>query len=186
MLSCLFRRRPNGAGIPAALYGAIVARAREPALFRDLQVPDTVDGRFEMVVAHCVLAIRRLREAGEPGRGLAQEVFDTFCTNMDQSLREMGVGDLAVPKRMKKIGEAFYGRLAAYDSALTAGDRGALAQALQRNVYDGAGDRLAIEGLAAYMMAASRQLAAGPDGDLLGGAFDVPDAAVFSGERSGT
>ena len=186
MLSRLFRRRPNGAGIPAALYGAIVARAREPALFRDLQVPDTVDGRFEMVVAHCVLAIVRLGEAGEAGRGLAQEVFDTFCTNMDQSLREMGVGDLAVPKRMKKIGEAFYGRLAAYDACLKADDPAGLGEALKRNVYDGAGDGLAIEGLAAYMIAASRQLAAGPDSDLLGGAFELPAAAAFAREGSAT
>lgn len=91
MFGRLFRRSPDSAGIPSALYGAIVARAREPSLFRDFGVPDTIEGRFEMVVLHTVLAIRRLRALGEEGKGIAQEVFDLFCLDMDRSLREMGI-----------------------------------------------------------------------------------------------
>ena len=130
-----------------------------------------------MVVAHCVLAIRRLREAGEPGRGLAQEVFDTFCTNMDQSLREMGVGDLAVPKRMKKIGEAFYGRTTAYDLALTEGHE-ALAQAMCKNILNGDNIEKA-RLLAAYAEAAMTALDGLDEAALVSGSarFPLPEKA---------
>ncbi len=110
----------------------IVAQARLPAFYERFGVPDTVNGRFDMVLLHLWLVLRRLR-TGTEGTALAQALFDHFCSDMDDNLREMGVGDLSVPKRMVKFAEAFYGRTAAYDAALKA-DGSELAQALARNV----------------------------------------------------
>jgi cytochrome b pre-mRNA-processing protein 3 len=98
-------------------------------------VPDTVNGRFDMVLLHLWMVLRRLRPA-PGGAELSQALFDHFCGDMDANLREMGIGDLTVPKRMHKFGEAFYGRSAAYDVALEAGGE-ALAQALCKNILDG-------------------------------------------------
>jgi cytochrome b pre-mRNA-processing protein 3 len=121
-------------GTIEAIYGMIVAQAREPVFYQALNVPDTVNGRFDMVVLHLWLVLRRARSA-EAGAGLAQALFDRFCSDMDANLREMGVGDLTVPKRMQKFGEAFYGRTAAYDMAFATG-RQAMADALARNVLN--------------------------------------------------
>jgi cytochrome b pre-mRNA-processing protein 3 len=123
------------AGTIEAIYGMIVAQAREPLFYREMGVPDTVDGRFDMVLLHLWLVLRRLRPI-ERGAGLSQALFDHFCSDMDANLREMGVGDLTVPKRMQKFGEAFYGRAAAYDTALQAGAE-PLAEALCKNVFGG-------------------------------------------------
>jgi cytochrome b pre-mRNA-processing protein 3 len=122
-------------GTIEAIYGMIVTQAREPAFYRELGVPDTVDGRFDLLVLHLWMVLRRLKPL-EGGAGLAQALFDRFCEDMDANLREMGVGDLTVPKRMQAFGEAFYGRAAAYDQALTAG-REALAQSLCKNILNG-------------------------------------------------
>ena len=133
------------------LYGAIVAQARAPAFYADLCVPDTLSGRFDMMVLHVYLVYRRL--ASESGtRAMGQALFDRFCSDMDGTLREHGVGDLAVPRKMRTIGEAFYGRAKVYDAALAAADDAALAAALERNVFGGASG-LAARGrrLAAYV-----------------------------------
>jgi cytochrome b pre-mRNA-processing protein 3 len=122
-------------GTIEAIYGMIVTQAREPLFYRDLGVPDTVNGRFDLLVLHLWMVLRRLKPIGG-GTGLSQALFDRFCEDMDGNLREMGVGDLTVPKRMQAFGEAFYGRAAAYDLALTAGE-GPLAQALCKNILDG-------------------------------------------------
>jgi len=121
-------------GTIQAIYGMIVAQAREPLFYQGLGVPDTVNGRFDMVVLHLWMVLRRLRTTAE-GAAMAQAVFDRFCADMDDNLREMGVSDTAVPRRMKAFGEAFYGRSIAYDSALAEGGD-ALAQALARNVLN--------------------------------------------------
>jgi cytochrome b pre-mRNA-processing protein 3 len=132
-------RKPRIAprGTIEAIYGMIVTQAREPSFYRDMAVPDTVNGRFDLLVLHLWLVLRRLRTA-EGGPGLSQALFDRFCSDMDDNLREMGVGDLTVPKRMQAFGEAFYGRTAAYDLALEAGDE-PLAQALCKNILNGDG-----------------------------------------------
>src|SRR5438034_11506425 len=98
MILPLFRRNPFQRSIPA-LYGAIVAQARLPSFYAGYGVPDTLLGRFDMVILHLALVLRRLREAGAP-EPFGQGVFDAFCRDMDHNLREMGVGDLAVPKEM--------------------------------------------------------------------------------------
>jgi len=123
-------------GTIEAIYGMIVTQAREPLFYRDLAVPDTVNGRFDLLVLHLWMVLRRLKPL-EGGAALSQALFDRFCEDMDGNLREMGVGDLTVPKRMQAFGEAFYGRVAAYDLALSAGEE-PLAQALCKNVLNGA------------------------------------------------
>jgi cytochrome b pre-mRNA-processing protein 3 len=122
-------------GTIEGIYGMIVTQAREPLFYRDLGVPDTVNGRFDLLVLHLWMVLRRLQPI-PAGAGLSQALFDRFCDDMDANLREMGVGDLTVPKRMQAFGEAFYGRAAAYDLALTAGTE-ALAQALCKNILNG-------------------------------------------------
>jgi len=121
-------------GTIEAIYGMIVTQAREPLFYRDLAVPDTVNGRFDLLLLHLWLVLRRLRTV-EAGSDLSQALFDHFCQDMDDNLREMGVGDLAVPKRMQAFGEAFYGRTAAYDLAMTAGQN-ELAQAICKNILN--------------------------------------------------
>jgi cytochrome b pre-mRNA-processing protein 3 len=170
-----FRRNPNEATI-AALYGAIVAQARLPAFYGTFGVPDTVLGRFDMVVLHAVLVVRRLNAAAAT-RPLAEGLFDAFCRDMDDNLREMGVTDLGVPRKMRKVGEAFYGRARAYEAALTAVGEGALAEALARNVYAEAAAPVAPAALAAYVRAAAEMLAGEDDSALKRGEarFPAPD-----------
>lgn len=121
----------------ASLYGMIVAQARSPAFYRDFGVPDTVNGRFDLIVLHLALVLGRLRGSGADTEPLAQGLFDHFCRDMDGNLREMGISDLKVPKQMKSIGEAVYGRLRAYDEALAAPGLDALEKLVIRNLQDG-------------------------------------------------
>ena len=117
MISKLFRHISRDDSI-ARLYGTIVAQARAPAFYQIYGVPDTVNGRLEMIMLHAVLVLRRLESEAMPVRALGQKLFDHFCRDMDDSMREMGVGDLAVPRKMHRISGAFYGRQAAYRGAL--------------------------------------------------------------------
>ena len=158
-------------GTIEAIYGMIVTQAREPVFYRDLGVPDTVNGRFDLLVLHLWMVLRRMRPM-EGGADLSQSLFDRFCDDMDGNLREMGVGDLTVPKRMQAFGEAFYGRAAAYDLALGAG-REPLAQALCKNIQNGEGIDKARQ-LAAYAEAALEGLAGVDDAALLGGSWKFP------------
>jgi cytochrome b pre-mRNA-processing protein 3 len=184
MILRLFRRTPRDDTI-AALYGMIVAQARAPAFYRIYGVPDTVNGRLEMVMLHAVLLLRRLEREAAPLRALGQGLFDRFCRDMDDSMREMGVGDLAVPRRMRRIGAAFYGRQAAYRAALEAPDERALAAALERNVFAGAAAGEAAFRLAAYMREAASRLAA-QDGFERGQlAFPDPEQSSCCGGRDG-
>jgi cytochrome b pre-mRNA-processing protein 3 len=159
MILRLFRHTPRER-IIASLYGAIVAQARMPAFYRSYGVPDTVNGRMEMIMLHAVLFLGRLEGEPAPARALGQELFDRFCRDMDESLREMGVGDLAVPRKMRRIGEAFYGRQAAYRAALAAPGDEPLAATLLRNVFAGGSEPAAAARLAIYVREAVRQLAA--------------------------
>ena len=165
MFTSLFRKDPMKA--PARqVYLALLEAARRPFLFGDRGAPDTVDGRFDMIVLHAVLVFRRLRALGEPGKRFNQLVFDTLFDDMDAGLREMGTGDLSVGKRIKEMGEAFYGRASAYEAALNDADEARLALILERNLFasddeaeapDKAG--AAAKRLAAYTLAAERHLA---------------------------
>jgi len=160
MIFNLFRRTPRDINTIASLYGTIVAQARSPAFYQNYGVPDTVNGRFEMIVLHAVLLLHRLNAAPEPIRGLGQAIFDMFCSDMDGNLRELGVGDLAVPRTMRRVGEAFYGRQQAYEAALAASGEQQVAVALARNVFGMSEPVAGPERLAAYAREAVRDLAA--------------------------
>src|SRR5260221_6806520 len=136
MIFPLFRRRMRPDTI-SSLYGMIVAQARLPCFYREYAVADTVNGRFDLLVLHLATVLDRLGEEGEL-RELGQALFDRFCQDMDHNLREMGIGDLSVPKEMQRMGEAFYGRAQAYKAALVASAQDALVEALARNIYGGA------------------------------------------------
>ncbi len=131
----------GGGGLNPAtheLYTAIVEQARRPEFYLDLGAPDTVDGRFDMIILHAVLIMRRLKSEDQAAHDLSQAVFDLMFADMDRNLREMGVGDLAVGKRVKKMAQAFYGRLVAYGEGLDQpgdGGRISIAAALARNLY---------------------------------------------------
>jgi cytochrome b pre-mRNA-processing protein 3 len=159
----MFRRKPHErAGFE--LYGTAVAAARDPWHFgAAVGAPDTLNGRFDVVGLHVALLIRRLRADPDPrGAALAQAVFDAMFADMDINLREMGVGDLAVGKRVKRMWEAFHGRALAYEAALDAGDAAALAAALVRNVWraeDGSAEAAAAAPGAALLAAQAARLA---------------------------
>jgi cytochrome b pre-mRNA-processing protein 3 len=161
-------------GTIEGIYGMIVTQAREPLFYRDLGVPDTVNGRFDMLVLHLWMVLRRLKPMPD-GAGLSQMLFDRFCDDMDGNLREMGVGDLTVPKRMQAFGEAFYGRVAAYDLALADGEQ-PLAQALCKNILNGAEIDHARQ-LAYYAKVAIASLAGLDDATLIKGSWRFPSPA---------
>ena len=149
------------------IYSEIVAQARSPAFYARLGAPDDLDGRFDLILLHAYVVLRRLR-AEDGDSPLSQAVFDAMFADMDRSLREMGVGDLSVPKRIKEMGRAAFGRFAAYDAAMEEGET-AFAAALRRNVYGGAPTPPSAESLAAltaYALAsvAAADAAAAPDG----------------------
>jgi cytochrome b pre-mRNA-processing protein 3 len=162
----------------SALYGTIVAQARLPCFYQDYAVPDTVNGRFDVIVLHLAPVLDRI--AAEPSlRDLGQGLFDLFWQDMDHNLREMGVGDLAVPKRMRSMGEAFYGRAGAYRAALADDDPRALVETLIRNIY-GDGAEGAPARLAAYLRQTVRDLANQEAAGLAAGSLRFPDPRAIS------
>lgn len=153
------------------LYMAATDRARSPTFYLALGVPDTLDGRFELVALHAHLVIRRLRAEEGDGKGaaagLAQALFDALFSDMDRALREMGVGDLGVGRRVKAMARAFYGRVAAYDRGLGDPDGAVLEEALRRNLYGTTAPNAEnVERMAAYMRACDHSLAASLLGEL--------------------
>lgn len=176
MIFPLFRRNRRADTI-SGLYGMIVAQARSPSFYQDFGVADTINGRFDLLVLHLVLVIERLnREEGL--REVAQGLFDRFCRDMDDNLREIGIADLKVPKEMRRMGEAFYGRALAYQAALGAPDDADLVEALRRNIYAGSDPSAAVTGrLAAYVRDAVRTLDAQDAAGLEAGRLRLPDPA---------
>jgi len=182
MLSRLFSRKGKVDTIAPFLYGVIVAQARSPALYSDFSVADTVSGRFEMVVLHLMLISRRLQSGGEPARKVGQDVFDHFCRDMDKSLRELGVGDLSVPKHMRRVGEAYYGRAKAYEPGLSTANSEALAEAVARTVFPDDSQPEAAIGLAAYAVAAAGRLEKQDENEIIAGKPDFPQVEDFAPE----
>ncbi|MEQ8405293.1 MAG: ubiquinol-cytochrome C chaperone family protein [Oceanicaulis sp.] len=171
MFARLFRKDPMKARA-GEVYDAVVRAARKPGLYGPQGAPDTVDGRFDLITAHAILLFRRLRGEGEAAGELSQLVFDRMFDDFDAALREMGTGDLSVGKKIREMGEAFYGRAKAYEEALNAGDEHALAVVIERNLFadEAAGDEAqaaasetppsqAATRIAAYLMASARALA---------------------------
>jgi cytochrome b pre-mRNA-processing protein 3 len=174
-----FFRRPQDAKI-RALYGMIVAQARSPGFYAAYGVPDSVDGRFDMIVLHMVLVMRRLAAATGERLSFSQGLFDQFCLDLDDNLREMGVGDLAVPKKMRRLGGAFYGRQTAYNAALDQAGDEELVNALARNIFGTSGGVGQARRLAVYVRAATHALDAEHDAALLRGEVAFPDPEAFA------
>ena len=176
MLKWLFKRDPaKDAG--QTLYAACAAAARNPDYYRHLGVPDTVEGRFELYALHVILVIHRLRD--EPGSAIvSQALFDALLQGLDDGLRQMGVGDLSVGKKMRKLGEALYGRAKNLDDALNGlPDVSRLFAFLDRTVYGGEA-QLPSAGLADWVISAQTNLAGQDLAALLAGVVSFPGVVI--------
>ena len=184
----MFERLRGGAAhrrTAAALYLSAVQQARSPVFYAHMGVPDTVDGRFDMIALHVFLILYRLKRGGEKSQATAQALFDAMFEDMDRSLRELGAGDLGVGRRVKTMATAFFGRVAAYERGLA--DQGeSLSDAIQRNVFrrDSIADTDAAK-IAAYMRDQISALDRQSLDDLLAGAVSFAEAAE-PGDREAT
>src|SRR5689334_21656518 len=172
------RERQANRAITEELYSQIVAAARQTVFYSDWNVPDTPLGRFEMLSLHMFLFQHRLRGENGAATEVAQVLIDEFFLDVEHSLRELGISDVGVPKRMKKLARMFYGRTAAYDDALRENDRVALAAALSRNVRPDAGPWPQAPLLADYVCEASRKLAVQPTESIAAGTVAFPAAGA--------
>lgn len=172
MLSTFRKKRERG---PVhSIYSAIVAQSRHPHFYRDWGVPDTVTGRFDMISLHLVILFRRLRTGTEEARAFSQEVLDLFFSDMDRSLRVLGVGDLSVGRKVRRMSEVFFGLLTSLDRAAAESDPGALEAVLARNIYAG------VEGgspaaLASYFRETDQQMAKQPLPVIIAGSLQFND-----------
>jgi cytochrome b pre-mRNA-processing protein 3 len=169
-----FRRNPIR-DVAEHAYGLVVEQSRRPEFFTALGVPDTLDGRFELICLHAFLYLRRLKAEKEPAASLSQRFFDTMFADFDRSLREIGTGDLSVGRQVKRMAEAFYGRVRAYEDGL-AGDDSQLCAALERNLYGTATAGKDAARVAAYVRREAENLAAQSVRALLAGTitFSAP------------
>lgn len=163
-------RRKQGDKAARALYDTVVAQARDPEFYGGMGVADNVQGRFEMIVLHAFLLFRRLRGRSPESEARAQRVFQIMFADMDQSLRELGVGDMGVGRKIKGMAQGFYGRSSAYAKALENGDMAALRQALARNLFpDREPEPAQLERLASYASAQAAYLESQGLEDILDG-----------------
>lgn len=166
MFKSIFKPRPavlHG----QTLYAAAVEQARRQYLYAELGAPDTLMGRFELYTVHVALLVLRLKGQGPQATETSQALFDAYLSGLDVALREMGVGDLSVGKKMKKLGRAFYGRVKAYEELLERHDDQAMAGLVARTILEGEGDG---GPLAQYITAQAQALARQPIEPLLAGA----------------
>ncbi|MBP0579008.1 ubiquinol-cytochrome C chaperone [Labrys sp. LIt4] len=174
----LFRNRARDAQI-ARLYDQILAQSRDPALFIEGRVPDTVEGRTDMMLLHLFLLMHRLNDEQGEIREIAQGVCDRFFAELDRAMREMGVGDLAVPKKMRKIADIYTGCSSSYGNALHKPDDEELTQVLLRNVYARDEARLPqARALAGYVRRASNALGDASLASLASGSLPFPTPAL--------
>lgn len=174
MILSLFKRKASRNSV-RAVYGAIVAAARHPKFYAEWGVPDTVDGRYDMIVLHAVLVLDRLASEGGEAQAFSQGLTDEVFADMDRSLREMGVGDISVGKKVRRMAEVFYGRAQAYTQPLRTGEAEGLARAIYRNIHAGNGPEEGSGQLAAYALAVRRHLHERPAAPILAGQIDFPD-----------
>jgi cytochrome b pre-mRNA-processing protein 3 len=157
-------------------YGRIMAQARRPAFYQQYRVPDSFDGRFDLLVLHVCLFMFRAEAEGRAGKAFNQGLFDFMFADMDRTLREMGIGDLGVAKRMKKLIQAFYGRMKAYREALASPEELPLLQALDRNLYGTLSmDEAHLKLMASYVRLLEKNFAAQSGADLLSGRITMMD-----------
>lgn len=177
MIFGLLKKKNANQRIVERQYGHLTAAARQPYLYEHLDVPDTVMGRLEMLSAVMIVYFRRTRASATSGQEIAQQIVDAFFQDIDHSIRELGISDVGVPKRMKKLAARFYGRLESYAAALDAGDETALAQALKRNIYPETGeDGPDMQELARYLFAAEAHLTALDEATVEAGEALLPPA----------
>lgn len=175
MILGLFRKNPATEAV-YAVYRAIVAQSRRPRFYAEWGVPDTVTGRFDMICLHMALLFRRLRSERKEVRDFSQAVFDLFFKDMDRSLREMGAGDLAVPKKIRKMGNIFYGLLTNLNEAIDRNDTEAVQAVLARNLFEPEA-AAAVGKLADYLFAAAARLDAQPLAAIVAGRIELGEAA---------
>lgn len=195
MLRRFFKANKTNQTITQRVYAQIVAQARQRAFYSDFGVPDSLDGRFNMIVLHNFLLFNRLQSSSEAAEALSQDIFDLFRLDMDHCLRELGVGDTIVPKRMKKMMQVFYGRSDGYKSALGSDDQlSELTDALFRNILSYNEILFAAESempketaisdaragaLAAYVIACADILETQDEAAILAGSLSFPDPAAY-------
>lgn len=168
MILSRFRKSADQSNLYAT-YATIVAQSRQQFFYADWGVPDTVTGRFDMICVHMSLLFRRLKTGDAKNRDFSQKLFDLFFKDMDRSLREMGAGDMAVPKRIQKMGELFYGMLAGLTDALEKPSDAELAEVLKKNVY-GDEESVHLPALCTYVRAYA------------GALNEVSDETILNGE----
>jgi cytochrome b pre-mRNA-processing protein 3 len=177
----MFRRRPYEQQ-GRSLYSAVVTQARRREFYADLGVPDTMDGRFDMIVLHAFLVMERLKGQGEEAEGVARALVEALFDDMDASLRELGVADLGVGRRVKQMMDGLYGRFDAYRAAVAAGDGGhALRVALDNNLFGTVETSPAqLEAMAGYLRREVLAMSGRPVGTLTAGTveFGPPPAAL--------
>jgi cytochrome b pre-mRNA-processing protein 3 len=141
------------------LYGSVVAAARRPYFYERIGVPDTAEGRFELVALHLFLALEGIKDRGQADRDLAQRTIENFVSDMDDCMREMGVGDMAVPKKVKLAAAVFYERAAAYRARLAEASAEGLEENLRRDVFTRElRDKARVAALARYVRGAALAL----------------------------
>ena len=175
MILNLFRKNRATEAV-YAVYAAIVAQSRQPRFYAEWGVPDTVTGRFDMICLHMALLFRRLRSEGKPVSEFAQAVFDLFFKDMDRSLREMGAGDLAVPKKIQKMGSMFYALMTNINEAMERNDRAEVEAVIRRNLFEGAEDAAA-GALTGYLFEQAEKLDQQPTASIVGGKIEMGVAA---------
>jgi cytochrome b pre-mRNA-processing protein 3 len=187
MIFAQWRARRASKALIEQILGEIVAAARRPALYQALGAPDRIDGRFELLTLHAGLVLRRLAALGGLADAIAQDLVDSLFAHFDDTLREMGLSDIAVAKRLKAMGSAFYGRNAAYAAALDDSSPADLAVALARNIYGAAGGEAEpkAEALARYVAFLDAALAAIPIEAFATGRFRFPPGSIAAGDRHG-
>ncbi len=171
--------KPPAEAAEAVIYRQIVGMARRPIFYTDFSVPDSVDGRFDMVALIAALVFRRLSGIKPLGPKLAQKIFDLMFADMAHNLREIGLGDDGVTRQIQGMAQGFYGRAKAYDSALVQADDQDLVEALGRNLFRGhPPDRLILLNLAKYLREIVMHLDGLPDQSLIQGQLNLAEAGV--------
>jgi cytochrome b pre-mRNA-processing protein 3 len=173
-----WKRRKANEALFDALYASLSDASRQPAFYAMAGVPDTVEGRFDLLTLHAILVLERLKQLPPPADDFAQDFVDDLFGRFDAALREMGVGDISVPKRMKRIASHFMGRAKAYNEALAEGDD-AMAAALARNVF---GDETRLDAgrdLNRYVNATRQALSQAEFSTISEAAIAWPQAATF-------
>ena len=156
-----FRRRAERSRRAGELYGGVVTAARQPFFYKDMGVPDTPEGRFELVALHLFLALEALKQRGPQQLEVTRQTIEAFVSDMDDCMREMGVGDFTVPKKVKRAAAAFYERAGAYRRGLSEAQKSVLEKSLSTYVFAGRQeDGNGLSALAGYVRNAASALAA--------------------------